>query len=274
MGIDISVVIPTFRRRQPLQESIQSVLRQRDVTFEILVVDDSPEGSAAEVVKAFDDPRVTCLKNADPSGGVPSKVRNLGWPRTSGRYLHFLDDDDKVVDGHYAAVKSTFQRHPETGLVFGRVEPFGSGPADQLQHERDYFTRAARKAALSARFGTRWAFTGHMLFDIALLVCSASIVRRECVEALGGFDPAIRLMEDAEFHLRVMREFGARFLDQAAIHYRIGSPSLMHSPDPSPEQLAQERAGRRAMQSKYRSRRGWLEFYLLALMTRGLMRYL
>jgi glycosyltransferase involved in cell wall biosynthesis len=274
MAIDISVIIPTFRRPKPLQESIQSVLGQRGVTLEILVVDDNPDGSAAEVVQAFADPRVSYLKNPDPSGGVPSKVRNLGWPRTAGRYLHFLDDDDRVVDGYYAAVAAVFRRHPRTGLVFGRVEPFGSGPAAQLLHEQRYFRRAARKAALSARLGTRWAFAGHMLFDIALLVCSASIVRRECVEAVGGFDPAIRLMEDAEFHVRLMREFGARFLNQLAIQYRVGSPSLMHTPEPPPQQLAQEKAGRRAMQTKYRSRRGWLEFYLLALLTRGLLRYL
>jgi len=44
-----------------------------------------------------------------------------------------------------------------------------------------------------------------MLFDSALLVCSASIDRRACVGALKGFDPEIHLMEDADFHLRVMR---------------------------------------------------------------------
>jgi glycosyltransferase involved in cell wall biosynthesis len=272
--VDVSVVIPTFRRPQVLPESIRSALGQRGVSLEVIVVDDSPEGSAAAVVQSIDDPRVTYLKNPDPSGGVPSRVRNLGWPLTSGRFLHFLDDDDVVVDGHYAAVKDAFERHPQTGLIFGRIEPFGSGPAAQLGHEQHYFARAARKAVLSNRLGRRWAFTAHMLFDTALLVCSASIVRRECAVGVGGFDPAIRLMEDADFHVRVMREYGAYFLDQTAIHYRIGSPSLMHTPNPPPEQLAQELAGRRAMQAKYRAQRGLLEFYLLAAVTRGLLRVL
>jgi glycosyltransferase involved in cell wall biosynthesis len=274
MPIDVSVVIPTFRRPQQLSESILSALGQHGVTLEVVVVDDSPEGSAAAVVEAIGDPRVTYLRNLHPSGGVPSLVRNLGWPLTSGRILHFLDDDDVVMDGHYAAVKDAFERRPETGLLFGRIEPFGSGPTTQLQHEKTYFARAARKAAKSNRFGPRWAFTAHMLFDMALLVCSASVVRRECVVALGGFDPAIRLMEDADFHVRVIREYGAHFLDRTAIRYRIGSPSLMHTPNPPPEQLAQELAGRRAMQTKYRTQRGSLEFYLLAFATRGLLRFL
>jgi glycosyltransferase involved in cell wall biosynthesis len=274
MPLDISTVIPSFRRPQQLRESLDSVLAQRDVSLEVIVVDDSPEGSAQSVVETLGDPRVRYLKNPHPSGGIPSRVRNLGWPLTSGRLVHFLDDDDRVAEGHYAAVSAEFARHPSIGLVFGRVEPCGAGPSAQLEHERRYFAKAARKAATSTRFGTRWAFTAHMLFDIALLVCSASIVRRDCVVALGGFDPEIRLMEDAEFHVRVMREFGARFLDRTAILYRIGSPSLMHSADPPPEQLAQELAGRRAMQAKYRARHGRLEFYLLAAGARGLLRFL
>lgn len=274
MSIDVSVVIPTFRRPQVLPESLRSALGQRGVNLEVIVVDDSPEGSAASVVQSIDDSRVTYLRNPDPSGGVPSKVRNLGWPLTSGRFLHFLDDDDIVVDGHYAAVKDAFEHHPRAGLIFGRIEPFGNGPDAQLEHERFYFARAARKATLSNRLGRRWAFTGHMLFDMALLVCSSSVVRRECVLGVGGFDPAIRLMEDADFHVRVMREYGAFFLDQTAIHYRIGSPSLMHTPNPPPGQLEQELLGRRAMQAKYRAQRGSLEFYLLAAATRGLLRVL
>jgi hypothetical protein len=159
-------------------------------------------------------------------------------------------------------------------MVFGRIEPFGSGPAWQLDHERRYFERAARKAASSARFGPRWAYAARMLFEMALLVCSASIVRRSCVASLGGFDPGIRLMEDADFHVRVMREFGAYFLDQTAIRYRIGTPSLMHSPTPTPSQRQEEIEGSRRMCAKYRDRRGTLEFYALKVFSRTLLRWL
>lgn len=80
MEIDFSVVIPTFRRPELLAEALASVLRQRDVTLEIIVVDDSPEGSAEHLVKGMADARIKYLKNPHPSGGVPSAVRNMGWP--------------------------------------------------------------------------------------------------------------------------------------------------------------------------------------------------
>jgi GT2 family glycosyltransferase len=274
MTMDFSVIIPTFRRPQSLLESIASALNQREVTVEVIVVDDSPEGSAEIPVTGLRDSRVRYLKNPVPTGGVPSIVRNIGWPLATGSFLHFLDDDDVVVDGHYNAAKDAFNRHPAVGLVFGRIEPFGTGPASQLDRERRYFITAAQKAASCERFGPRWAYTGSMLFDMAFLVCSASIVRRPCVASLGGFDPTIRLMEDADFHVRIMREFGAHYLHRTAIRYCIGSPSLMHSPDPTASQLQEELAGRRKMQSKYRAARGFLEFYGLALFTRTILKLL
>jgi glycosyltransferase involved in cell wall biosynthesis len=274
MSVEFSVIIPTYQRPRELAEAVMSALGQTGVTVEILVIDDSLDGSAHEVVRSLRDARVTYLRNSRPTGGIPSVVRNLGWPRARGTFVHFLDDDDIVPDGHYLAVKEAFLTHPEVGIVFGRIEPFGTAPVAQLIHEKSYFADAARKAAVCRRFGPRWAFVGRMLFDKALLVCSASVLRRECVELLGGFDPGIRLMEDADFHVRAMREFGAYFMDRVALRYRIGSPSLMHSPDPDASQLQCQRAGHHRMQAKYREDRGVMEFYALALFTRTVLRVL
>lgn len=272
MSIDFSVIIPTFRRPRELIEATSSVLRQHESTVEIFVVDDSPEGSAEDAIRSLGDSRIVYCKNPNPTGGFPSVVRNIGWPMARGAFVHFLDDDDIVAEGYYAAVKAAFEANPAIGLIFGRIEPFGNGPAAQLDREREYFAEAARKAAASARFGSRIAFTGRMLFGNALLVCSSSVIRRECLTQLGGFDPSIRLMEDGDFHVRAMRKCGAHFLDRTAIHYRVGGPSLMHSPQPTEAQKQGERLGHRQLQVKYRKAHGVLEFYALALFTRTILK--
>ena len=266
--IDFSVVIPTYRRNRELAEAIASVRAQSGATWEILVADDCPDGGAKPVVESLGDARISYLKNPNPTGGVPSVVRNLAWPLARGRFVHFLDDDDIVPAGHYEAVADAFARHPDVGLVFGRVEPFGVGPEVQLQHERRFFARAARTAARCAGFGRKLSFAGQMLFGPPILVCSAGVVRRECIAGAGGFDPNIRLMEDADFYVRVMRKYGACFLDRVALKYRIGVPSLMHSPNPPPAQLQLQRDGRRRMRAKYRHEHGPIEFYAMALFTK------
>lgn len=268
MTVDVSVIIPTCRRNDELLAAITSVQRQKSVTFEIIVVDDSPEGGARAPVQGLGDSRITYLRNDRPTGGIPSIVRNMAWPRAEGALLHFLDDDDVVPEGHYARVKALFERRPETGLVFGHIKPFGNCSPEQLRAEEAYFADAAHRARICSRIGTQRVFAGQMLFDNPLLVCSAGILRRDAVARAGGFDPQIRLMEDADFYARIMRESGATFLDDITLHYRISFASLMHRPDPPPEQIEEQRSGRRRMQAKYLRRHGAAEFYTLAAFAR------
>jgi glycosyltransferase involved in cell wall biosynthesis len=260
--LDVSVVIPTFRRPALLREAILSVRAQTGVAVETIVVDDSPEGSAEAVAAEFAD-SVHYLRNLQPTGGFPSVVRNLGWPLARGRVVHFLDDDDRVPEGHYAAAIAAFAAHPGVGVVFGRVEPFGDAPEAQLRHERAFFRGAARRAAVCRHFGPRLGFAAGMIFNQTLLVCGAALIRRHCVQRLSGFDPEIRLGEDVDFFGRAMREFGACFLERVTLHYRIGSPSLMHAPVLSEREIQQHFDGARRMTAKYRNERGRAEFYVM-----------
>jgi glycosyltransferase involved in cell wall biosynthesis len=256
LALDVSVIIPTFRRPSQLAQAIASVRAQRHVALEIIIVDDCPEGSAEQVVAAAADPRLTYIRNPCPSGGRPGAVRNLAWPLAQGGIVHFLDDDDIVPDGHYAAALAEFARFPDIGILFGRTEPFGE--PTQLVQEAAYFARAARRALVCRRCGTRWAYAARMLFGETLLVCGTGLIRRDCIAALGGFDDELRLMEDVEFYTRAIRRCGARFVDRVTLRYRIG-PSLMRQGGIE-TQIAESY---RRMHARYRAERGWPEFVLL-----------
>ncbi len=255
---DISVVIPTFRRPAELAETIGSVLRQSGVEKEIIVVDDSPEGSAEPVVAGFPDQPITYLRMEPPSGGRPAKVRNRGWQKARGALVHFLDDDDRVAEGHYAAAATIF-RNSAIKVAFGRIEPFGPAEAD-VARETLYFHGATRRARRCGLLGATLGYSAAQFFRPALLVCSAGIIRRECLPVLGGFDEELPLVEDVDFYARAARRFGLHFMDHVALHYRIG-PSLMHGPD----REAPINASYRRMHARYRAEWGALDFYSLKL---------
>ncbi len=273
-AVDLSVIIPTFRRPAELRCAILSALEQSGVEIEVLVVDDSPERSAEAVVKSLQDSRLIYLPNPQPSGGFPSRVRNLAWPHARGNLVHFLDDDDIIPPGHYAAVKSVFSKHPDIGVVFCRIEPFGNCSKEQLQHETEYFAEAARLASICRRLGPRSLYVACLMFHWAILVCSAGILRRDCLVRLGGFDPELRLREDVDFYARAMRHFGVFFLDQVGLRYRIGSPSLMHSPKLSESDLQQLREAQLRTNTRYKREWGAFEFYMLKLFARTVLKVL
>jgi glycosyltransferase involved in cell wall biosynthesis len=249
---DILVVIPTYRR-DTLLETVESVLKQIGVTIIVVVVDDCPDGYAEAQIKSLADHRVVYLKNPEPTAGRPSVVRNLGFYHAvangiESTLVHFLDDDDVVPPGHYAIVKQAFGQYKNIGVVFGTIQPFALLSDDeatralqekQLQHERRFFAECAATALACNRIGspvkclpvTHWLFASQAKFGGMLCNCSSALIRREHIDALGGFDTSLRLMEDWEFYSRAIQRFGAYFTNTVSIRYRVArlEKSLMHS---------------------------------------------
>jgi GT2 family glycosyltransferase len=225
--IDISVIVPTCRRPAQLVEAVRSALDERSVEVEVLIRDDSPDRSAETCARDLHDARVSYAAHEPPTGGFPAKVRNAAWPSARGRYVHFLDDDDRVAPGAYRAMADALDEHPKAGVVFGRVAAFGEDPA-LVARERQFFERAARRA-LRAR-DRRLFLVAELLFKDTLLVNSSCMIRRECIAGLGGYDETVNLFEDVEFFARAISRYGGTFVDRPVIERRVQA-SLVHVPE-------------------------------------------
>ncbi len=255
--IDVSVIIPTFRREQELVEAVDSALSQRGVEVEVLVLDDSPEASARSVAAAIDDPRVRYVAREVPSGGRPAYVRNEGIELAGGRYVYCLDDDDHVLPGALAALAGALDAAPRAGVAFGRVESFGPDP-QIVESYRVWFDWAARAASRLSR--SSWLTAGTILFRGTLIINSVCMMRRELARRIGGYDPAIPYYEDVEFFTRGIRQFGHVFVDHPVLHYRTGRPSMIHDlkGDGAPIVESYKR-----MHDKYKVQHGALEYRAL-----------
>ena len=89
-GPTFSVIIPTFRRPDLLEEAVASVLAQTRPDWECLIVDDG----GGQVIEP-PDPRVRVVSR--PASGGPAAARNTGVAEAAGRWLTFLDDDDRYT---------------------------------------------------------------------------------------------------------------------------------------------------------------------------------
>jgi glycosyltransferase involved in cell wall biosynthesis len=267
MRPDISVVIPTFRRPKELVSAMKSALQQTDFALEVLVIDDSPEGAAQDAVASLADARVTYVKRPVPSGGSPALVRNDAWPHAQGQYLHFLDDDDQVAPGAYRALADALERNPRKGMAFGRIQPVGKD-IEMLRHEERFFEDAAFRAKIGEALDSKFWMLANMLFKNTLLACSATLFRRSCVEALGGYDPKLGLYEDLDIHIRATRRFGCAFVDRVVMYYQTGAPSLVHGV-PINDRVV---SAYRAIYEKYEKEHGSLELLAIKVFARTALR--
>ena len=89
----ISVVIPTYNRRDKLPACIASVLAQTYRNIEIIILNDGSKDQSLPVCEEFrqKDSRILLVDKAN--SGV-SDTRNLGLKLASGKYVEFVDSDD------------------------------------------------------------------------------------------------------------------------------------------------------------------------------------
>ena len=100
----LSIVIPTNGRRSLLATAIESCLAQElpaDADFEILVVDNTPQGLSREMIAGRADDRLRWLHA--PTPGV-AEARNRGVAAARGQYIAFLDDDEEASPRWAAAL--------------------------------------------------------------------------------------------------------------------------------------------------------------------------
>ncbi len=92
----ISVIMPVYNSGMYLRECLDSLLSQTFTDFEIICVDDGSSDNSPAILQEYAaaDPRFTVLKQDHAYAGA---ARNLGMSRARGRYLIFLDSDDRFL---------------------------------------------------------------------------------------------------------------------------------------------------------------------------------
>lgn len=106
----ISIIIPVYNVEKFLNECIESVLKQLYVNLEIILIDDGSTDRSGEICDEYSklDARITVIHKKN--GGL-SDARNIGIEKAHGKFLTFIDSDDKVSESYvinlYEIMKKT-----------------------------------------------------------------------------------------------------------------------------------------------------------------------
>ena len=181
----ISVVIPLYNKEKQIAHTLQSVFNQTFQNFEVVIVDDgSTDGSVAEVEKLSDSRiRLIHQKNA----GVAA-ARNRGIEEAKGDLIAFLDADDEWKPEYLATQYHLSQKYPDCNVfacnyefrnIEGKVTP-----------------TIIRKLPFTGEDGILSNY-----FEVAScshppLWTSAVVVKKQAIQAIGGFPVGIKSGED------------------------------------------------------------------------------
>ncbi len=184
--ISVSVVIPVYNGQVTIAQCLEAVYASTlpdDVSnFEVIVVDDHSTDDTPKIVQNF-----PCLLISCPQNCGPAAARNLGASHASGNILYFLDADILLTPDTLARVLKAFDLRPGLSGLFGSFQK-NTGPDNFVSVYKNYLHY----------------FTHQNSSESAATFCGGfGAIRREAFFEVGGFDPALRFLEDVELGCRL-----------------------------------------------------------------------
>ena len=195
--MNISVVIPSYNRREFLKRSIDSAINQTKKPLEIIVVDDgSTDGTETMIKSDYDFVKFIKQKNK----GV-SAARNIGIKVSIGEWICFLDSDDEWK-------KDKLEK---------QINAMKSNPGYKFFHSNEIWI----KNGLRINQKKKHKKYGGDIFDKCLDMCrispSSVMIDKTVFDEVGNFNEDLVVCEDYELWLRICDKYRVFFIDEPLI---------------------------------------------------------
>ncbi len=199
----ISIIIPTYNRRDLIERAVLSVLEQDYHNLEVIIVDDCSTDNTEEVLKNLTDARIKFIKHTQNKGA--NAARNTGIKAANGGYIAFQDSDDEWMPEKLSKQMKIFEDSDDDNLgivytAFWKIE----------EKTKKYIPS---KDILK---------TNGNLHDILLgnsfISTQALLIKKECLLDVGMFDENLPRLQDWELLLRLSKEYHFYLVDEPLVN--------------------------------------------------------
>ena len=209
----ISVVIPLYNKEKSIISTLESVLAQTYMDYEVIIVDDGSTDRSVDLVREYvrtlqiDDFKFQIINQKN--SGV-SAARNTGVLAAKGEFVALLDADDLWDENYLTEQVKMIRDFPEAamwGINFAEirnrkiVRRVSTGLPDGFQgYVENYFKMKGR---------------------VSDLYCSSSVVIcKEVFDKVGMFDERIKYAEDTDMWFRIIATNPVAFYDKYLAFYQ------------------------------------------------------
>ncbi len=197
--MDISVIIPTYNRANFILKAIRSIQNQSLHVKEIIVVDDGSTDNTKEVLQNEE------IKYIYQQNSGVSSARNLGIQKAKYEWLAFLDSDDTWCKDKIKEHVSLHVNSPELKASFSDEIWVRNGKIinkkKHLKKEEPCFLNSLRTCKIGV---------------------STFVVHKSIFEDIGVFDETLKVCEDYDLWLRILRKYEIKLIDKELITKQAG----------------------------------------------------
>lgn len=204
--ISISIIVPVYNRPDEIQELLDSLARQTDSDFEVIIIEDGSSVPCKDVCESYKD-KLDIRYFFKPNTGR-SDTRNYGMDRASGNYFIIFDSDCIMPEQYIATVKDYLQK--DYVDCFGGPDNADSSFSD-VQKAINY-----SMTSIMTTGGIRGATKNVDNFNPRSFNMGIS---KTCYETVGGFKNMIG--EDIDMSFRIRESgFKSRLFSKAYVFHK------------------------------------------------------
>jgi glycosyltransferase involved in cell wall biosynthesis len=196
----VSVVIPCYNSARYLGETIESVLAQTYARVEVIVVDDGSTDATPKIAQSYPVQYVY-----QTNRGI-SATRNTGVAHSRGKYVQFLDHDDRLLPRAIEVGVKFLEERPACAMAVG---------------EHRYIQADGTEIGYSHKHTTGHDHYEQLLEHNFIETPCSVLHRRSALELTGLFDEKVQGAEDYELYLRTARQSPVITHDVAVAEYRL-----------------------------------------------------
>jgi GT2 family glycosyltransferase len=184
MSVRISVVTPSFNQARFLEETLLSVLSQRQFICEYFVIDGGSTDGSVDIIRRHADAGGIDLWISEKDSGQAEAIQK-GFSRASGEYLFWLNSDDVLLPGAMQAIQRSLADHPAWDAVTGYHV------AIDEESRIVAVNRIPGESPSAARWGVQ---------HVTQPTC---VFRRSLYESVGGIDRSLHCVLDTDLWCRM-----------------------------------------------------------------------
>ena len=195
--MNISVIIPTYNRKETLKRAIQSVLIQSYTPYEIIVIDDGSNDGTKEWLKD-NFPNVKYIYQMN--SGV-SSARNKGIKFARGDWIALLDSDDEWLPSK----------------LKDQANEIELNPAAKFLHTNEIWIRNGVRVNQMKKHKKYGGYIFEKCLDMCRISPSSVLIKKDIFDEIGMFDETLKVCEDYDLWLRFASKYPVHFLDRPLI---------------------------------------------------------
>lgn len=182
----VSVVLPTYNGQKYIKEAVESIINQTFEDWELIIVNDCSTDETGKVIEEYGkkDSRIRIINN-NVNKKLPASL-NVGFSQAIGEYFTWTSDDNMYLPNALRVMTEYLDRNPQQVMVRARYSVINEDK--EVLYVADEYDR-----------------------DIGYIrncVGACFMYRKEVVKNIGSYDENKFLVEDYEYWLRILFQYG------------------------------------------------------------------